>query len=427
MKFVFDLDGTLTRLETLPFIASQFGVVSDIQTLTKETIAGNIPFDESFKQRVEILSEIPVGEISDLLSSIDLFEELVSFINQRPEDCIIATGNLEHWVSKLARSFKCRILGSKAEILNGRIAKLVSISDKAKLVRKLKASGETVVFIGDGNNDSQAMQIADYSIAAGMVHWPAPSVLRVCDFAVFDESAMLRLLTCISNEYDCSTNQKTRLEHTQDTLVLSCAGMGTRLGLEATKALINFHKKPLIAWQLKAFESMSDIRIVVGFQAEEVIRAALKQRNDLIFVFNHNYAETNTGASLSLGAQFAGKYIIAWDGDLIVHKADISACIEAQDEYLGISNIKTHDGVYALISVDGAKVTGFSRTTRSDFEWSGPARILRKHLKPTAGHVFEGLLPHLPLPALKIRAFDIDTVSDYAYAKRKFREFVYEQ
>ena len=53
MKFLFDLDGTITSQETLPIIA-RLGDVSDkIDGLTKETIQGNVPFIESFDYAVQ--------------------------------------------------------------------------------------------------------------------------------------------------------------------------------------------------------------------------------------------------------------------------------------------------------------------------------------------------------------------------------------
>ena len=46
-RFIFDLDGTITKEETLPKIAKFFNVQAEIDNLTQETIAGNIPFMES--------------------------------------------------------------------------------------------------------------------------------------------------------------------------------------------------------------------------------------------------------------------------------------------------------------------------------------------------------------------------------------------
>ena len=54
-------------------------------------------------------------------------------------------------------------------------------------------------------------------------------------------------------------------------VVISCAGIGSRLGLNSTKALINIDGKSLIAWQLELFKDVEDVRIVVGFQASLVI------------------------------------------------------------------------------------------------------------------------------------------------------------
>ncbi|MDE4996833.1 hydrolase, partial [Francisella tularensis subsp. holarctica] len=45
--FVFDLDGTLTKNETLPVIARYFCIEDEISKLTAETVKCNIPFIES--------------------------------------------------------------------------------------------------------------------------------------------------------------------------------------------------------------------------------------------------------------------------------------------------------------------------------------------------------------------------------------------
>ena len=55
------------------------------------------------------------------------------------------------------------------------------------------------------------------------------------------------------------------------TIVISCAGMGTRLGIGTTKALIDIEGKPLILRQLELLKDFDDIRIVVGYQMEKVI------------------------------------------------------------------------------------------------------------------------------------------------------------
>ena len=65
------------------------------------------------------------------------------------------------------------------------------------------------------------------------------------------------------------------------TVIICCAGMGTRLGIGTTKALIDINNKPLIYYQLELLKDFEDVRIVVGFQAEEVIKVVNMYRKDV--------------------------------------------------------------------------------------------------------------------------------------------------
>lgn len=193
-KFIFDLDGTVTRQETLPIISKHFSVEEEIEALTKETIQGNIPFIESFIRRVYILGKLPVTQVCELLSKVELYEKVVEFISQNKENCIIATGNLESWVEKLAKKVGCCCYSSDGIIESNKVVKLTSILKKENLVERYQLAGEKVIFIGDGNNDVEAMRLADVAIASGLTHMPAKSVLSVADYLVFNEEALCRQL-----------------------------------------------------------------------------------------------------------------------------------------------------------------------------------------------------------------------------------------
>ncbi len=194
VKFIFDLDGTITKFETLPIIAKYFSIHEEIEKLTEKTVQGNIPFIESFIYRVMLLGKYPIDEIAQLLAQVALHEKLYAFIQDHAKDCVIATGNLFCWIEKLLTKFPCEAYFSEAEIENNQVKKIHSILRKENLVEKYKREGYHVVFIGDGNNDMEAMRKADVSIATGLVHYPASSVLSVADYAVFSEEALCRLL-----------------------------------------------------------------------------------------------------------------------------------------------------------------------------------------------------------------------------------------
>ncbi len=196
-------------------------------------------------------------------------------------------------------------------------------------------------------------------------------------------------------------------------VIISCAGIGSRLGLAQTKALLNIEGKSLIAWQLGLFKDIEDIRIVVGFQAKAVIKEVLKYRKDAIFVYNHNYFETKTGASFYLGAKDANEYVIEYDGDLLVHPDDIKKCL-VEEEYIAYSEKTSDEAVFVRTDEQG-NVLSFSKKD-GDYEWTGPACIKKSKLKYSTGNVFNQLEEHLPMKGIKIRAQDIDTYEDYQRA-----------
>lgn len=187
-------------------------------------------------------------------------------------------------------------------------------------------------------------------------------------------------------------------------VIISCAGIGSRLGLATTKALINIDGKSLIRWQLELFKDIEDVRIVVGFQANDVVEEVRKYRDDVIFVFNHNYFETKTGASYYLGAKDGNEFAIEFDGEWIAYADKMS-----------------DDAVFVKTNEIG-DVLSFSREN-GDFEWTGPCCIKKDKLKYSSGHVFNQLEPYLPMKGIKIRACDIDTYDDYQRALEFIKEW----
>lgn len=400
--FIFDLDGTVTKQETLPVIAKAFAVEDEINTLTSQTIAGNIPFVESFIQRVAILGRFDVNEVRATLSKVPLFKNLQKFINDHAEQCAIATGNCQEWIGGITSQLKCTTYSSTAVVQDNKIVKLNTILKKEDIVRRYQAKGHLVVFVGDGNNDMEAMREADISIACGLTHYPANSILAITDYCVFAEESLLRLLYQI-NQAQPGTS-----------VILSCAGIGSRLGLAKTKALIEIEGTKLIHLQLEAFKDVEDLRVVIGYQARSVVEAVLEKRRDVVFVYNHDYFQTKTGTSFYLGARHANEYCVAWDGDLVVHPEDIPLCINYDGEYVGGSYIISEDAVFLNVNED-MQVVAFSREN-GDFEWSGPAKLKRDNVKYISSNVFNQIEEYLPLPFLNIRAQDVDTYEDYKNA-----------
>ncbi len=101
---------------------------------------------------------------------------------------------MDCWIEKLAAKIGCECFCSSGKIENDRVVKLTKILNKEDTVRKYKDEGHRVVFIGDGNNDVEAMRMADVAIASGLTHSPAPGAISVANYLVLNEVALCRQL-----------------------------------------------------------------------------------------------------------------------------------------------------------------------------------------------------------------------------------------
>jgi CTP:phosphocholine cytidylyltransferase-like protein len=193
--------------------------------------------------------------------------------------------------------------------------------------------------------------------------------------------------------------------------------MGSRLGLGTTKALVEVDGKPLIVRHLEMLEQEQDIRVVVGYQAEAVIETVRKYRDDVLFVFNHQYRETGTGASVALAAKYAGEYILSLDGDLLVHPEDMKKILACSHEFVSGGPPGTDDPwMLQTYEEHGEEFVSCFSKNSGTYEWNGITQMKSRKMLKGTGHVFQLIEPYLPVPFLELRTREIDTVNDYERA-----------
>ncbi len=200
IKFIFDLDGTITACESLPFIAKHFNIEEKIEELTKQAVLGEVSFKENFKKRVSFLRNFSVFEINTLLKGIPLLPKILNFIHENKEDCLIATSNLSCWIEKLSIRIGCECFSSECEVFKDKVVQIKKLLDKERICKDYQERGYLTVFIGDGNNDVQAMSVSDISIASAIVHTPSKEVIDTADHLIYTEDALCELLTYIKSK-----------------------------------------------------------------------------------------------------------------------------------------------------------------------------------------------------------------------------------
>lgn len=191
--FLFDLDSTVTRQEILPTISKKLGMYERMSSLTESTMRGEIPFKQSFLQRVELLKDIPVSEVCQMVGEIQLNERLVDFIQRYQDRCHIVTGNLDVWIEELVKKLgmERNTFCSKALVRDDRIQDVFSIVDKNAVISQMVLP---FVAVGDGNNDAEMIEAAEVGIGYGGVRNIAPAVLTCASHAVYNEEKLVEFL-----------------------------------------------------------------------------------------------------------------------------------------------------------------------------------------------------------------------------------------
>lgn len=191
--FLFDLDSTVTKQEILPTIAKRLGIYEQMSALTEKTMQGEIPFKQSFLQRVDLLKDVPVSEVCAMVENIQLNDRLVNFLKRNHDRCYIVTGNLDVWIEGLIKriGMEKNVFCSKALVQDDYIQDVFSIIDKNAVISQMVMP---FVAVGDGNNDAEMIEAAEIGIGYGGVRDIASSVLACASHAVYEEERLVDFL-----------------------------------------------------------------------------------------------------------------------------------------------------------------------------------------------------------------------------------------
>ena len=194
IKYAFDLDGTVTKVETLPLLAAELNLSEEMKLLTNLTLSGEIPFEKSFRLRYRLLRNISPKRIAEIMSKVELNEDIAAFIKSHKENCAIVTGNLDYWIAPIVEKLGCESYSSTSELDADGLPVLKNILSKAEAIRDLKKSADKVVAVGESFNDVPMFEEADVAVSYGGVHKPVDTAISVSDYVVFDGGALCRLL-----------------------------------------------------------------------------------------------------------------------------------------------------------------------------------------------------------------------------------------
>ena len=195
--FAFDLDGTVTRRELLPLIASELGLSDEMELLTQLTLSGAIPFEKSFRLRCAILKSIPLSTVQQIVAEVPLDREIAGFIERNSDRCYLVTGNLDVWIRPIIERLGCRAYTSIGIPDQNSLREVAEVLVKSRAVHDIRRRHDRVVAIGESVNDIPMFQEADIGVAFGGVHPPVPELLDNAQFAAFTGASLCRFLSTL--------------------------------------------------------------------------------------------------------------------------------------------------------------------------------------------------------------------------------------
>jgi len=175
---VMDMDSTLIRIEVIDELARAAGVVDQVSKITERAMQGEMDYDQSLRQRVELLKGLDVKVLDRIAADLPLTEgaeTLIRVLKRLGYSIAVISGGF----SRAADALKRRLgidyaYSNNLEIADGKLTgrvsgPIVNAQRKAELLETIaQAEGvllDQVIAVGDGANDALMLERAGLGIA----------------------------------------------------------------------------------------------------------------------------------------------------------------------------------------------------------------------------------------------------------------------
>ncbi|WMJ73454.1 NTP transferase domain-containing protein [Cytophagaceae bacterium ABcell3] len=196
--------------------------------------------------------------------------------------------------------------------------------------------------------------------------------------------------------------------------VICAAGLGSRLGKNMPKCMVEAGSHRIIYYLIKLLDDVPNVRVVVGYQAEEVMKYVKNIREDVTFIHNPDFKTTTNSYSLYLGSHDLKEPFINLDGDTLMPQEAFDTfrdkLMEGED-LVAVSPAYTEFAIYARLD-ENENIVEFGRDKISDYEWTGLAYFSNFKISKEGLFVYQELEKHLPIKGCIIESYEVDTPKD---------------
>lgn len=189
-----DMDSTLITIECIDEIADMFGVKPQVAAITARSMAGELDFAASLRERVALLEGLPVDALArvydERLTLMPGARELLADCRASGIRTLLISGGFTYFTDRLKEELGLDYaIANQLEIIDGKLTgrmtgPLIDAQAKADWLVRLRGElglePEQVIAMGDGANDLK--MIAAAGLGVGM--HPKPVVRQHADVSL---------------------------------------------------------------------------------------------------------------------------------------------------------------------------------------------------------------------------------------------------